>query len=65
MLQRRATRVVKNIYEGQKLSFADIEFQRPCPQDAIIPNDAKKFIGRKVKRNIKSGDYLRKKDFIN
>ncbi len=65
VLQRRATRVVKNLYKGQKLSFADIEFQRPCPQDAIIPNDAKKFIGKKVKRNIKSGDYLRKKDFIN
>lgn len=65
VLQRRATRVIKNLYKGQKLSFDDIEFQRPCPQDSIIPNDAKKFIGKKVKRNIKSGDYLRKKDFIN
>ena len=65
VLQRRATRVVKNLVKGQKLSFVDIDFQRPCPQDAIIPNDANKFIGKKVKRNIKLGDYLRKKDFIN
>tara|TARA_B100000963_G_scaffold296499_1_gene267658 strand:- start:7385 stop:8452 length:1068 start_codon:yes stop_codon:yes gene_type:complete len=63
ILQRRATRVIKNIYRGQTLSLKDIEFQRPCPLNAITPNNSKKFFGKKVKRNIKSGDYLRITDF--
>ena len=58
ILQRRATRVIKNIYRGQTLSLKDIEFQRPCPLNAITPNNSKNFL-EKVKRNIKSGDYLR------
>ena len=63
VLQRRAVRVIKNIYKGQKISLNDIEFQRPCPRDAITPNNAQKFIGKKIKRNIKSGDYLKEKYF--
>ena len=63
VLQRRATRVVKNIYAGQRISLDDIEFQRPCPQDAITPNHAYRFIGKKIKRNVMAGDYLRIKDF--
>ena len=65
VLQRRAARVIKNIKKGKNITIQDIEYQRPCPQNAITPNDSKKILGKKIKRNIKSGDHLRKTDFDN
>ena len=63
VLQRRSTRVIKNIKKGQTITQADVEYQRPCPNNAITPNNSKKIFGKKVKRDIKSGDHLRKTDF--
>jgi sialic acid synthase SpsE len=37
-----------------------IQFQRPCPPDAISVNQIDDLLGKKVIANIESGDYLRK-----
>ena len=63
VLQRRATRSIKNLKKGQKILRKDIEYQRPCPRNALTPNESKKIFGKKIKRNINNGDYLRKSDF--
>jgi len=63
VLQRRATRAIKNLKKGQKILRKDIEYQRPCPQNALTPNESKKIFGKKIKRNINNGDYLKKSDF--
>ena len=63
ILQRRAIRVNRNVTAGEKISRADIEFQRPCPLDAIKPNDIKFVLGRTVSRDIEEGDCLNVEDF--
>jgi len=63
VLQRRSIRVTKNFYRGEVLKKDNIEFQRPCPKDAIIPNDLRKFLGKKLNRNLKSGSHLKKTYF--
>ena len=63
VLQRRATRAIRDIKKGEKITRQDIEYQRPCPKEAITPNNSKKIFEKKIKRNIKSGDFLRKNDF--
>ena len=63
VLQRRAVRSVKKIFKGERINFNDFEFQRPCPRDALKPNDLRKFLGKKIKRNLSIGEYLKKSFF--
>ena len=63
VLQRRSTRAIRDIKKGQKITRLDIEYQRPCPINAITPNQSKKIFNKKIKRNVKNGDFLRKNDF--
>ena len=63
VLQRRATRAIKDLKKGQRILRKDIEYQRPCPPNALTPNESKKKIGKKIKKNINNGDYLKKSDF--
>lgn len=63
ILQRRATRAIRNLKKGQKVERKDIEYQRPCPTKALTPNESKKIFGKKIKKNINVGDYLKKSDF--
>ncbi len=63
ILQRRSARVIKKLKKGQKISREDFEYQRPCPKQALTPNQSKKIIGKKIKRNVKIGDYLKISDF--
>ena len=51
ILQRRSIRLVRNVNKNEKLKRKDIEFQRPCPSDAIIPNDFSKFKGKNLLKN--------------
>ncbi len=62
VLQRRATRVIKNIKKGQIINRLDVEYQRPCPANAITPNQSKRIFGKKVRRNIRMGDFIKKSD---
>ena len=63
ILQRRAIRVINEIKAGTVINENDIEFQRPCPLDAISINSVDRVVGRKVKMNIDNGDYLREEQF--
>ena len=60
VLQRRSIRVVKDVLEGEEFSRDFIQFQRPCPLDAISVNDIKDLIGKKLLKPIRQGDYLRR-----
>lgn len=62
VLQRRAIRVIRDIKAGDRIARTDIEFQRPCPPDAIQPNDVRFVLGRVAQRDIESGDCLRPED---
>lgn len=64
ILQRRAIRVNRSIVKGEKITRNDIEFQRPCPKDAISPNDVNLILGAMVNRTIDEGEHLRIKDFV-
>jgi sialic acid synthase SpsE len=59
ILQRRAIRIKKDLMVGDIVSEEDLEFLRPCPEDALPPYELKKVIGKKLKENIKSGDYIK------
>ena len=63
VLQRRAIRAVKKIHAHETLHLDQIEFQRPCPVDAIKPNEYQNYEGRILKNDIEIGQYLTPKDF--
>lgn len=63
VLQRRAIRVNKKLKAGEILERDMIEFQRPCPEDAIKPNNINFILGRALKREVQEGDYLKIDDF--
>ena len=43
---------MRDLNYGERISKEDVEFQRPCPKDAIIPSDIKKYIGKKLFKKI-------------
>lgn len=63
VLQRRAIRLIRNIKKGELVIRKDIEFQRPCPLDAISPNDFKIIDGKKINKDLTNGDYLKSEYF--
>lgn len=63
ILQRRAIRVIKDLKAGEVLTADMIQFQRPCPTDAIQPNDVAKLLNRNVIKDITNGDFLRLEHF--
>ena len=63
VLQRRSVRAIYNISKGEKLTLDKIEFQRPCPKDAIKPNDLNRFLNKNLMKVLKVNDYLTKSHF--
>ena len=63
VLQRRSIRAKRQIKKGEVITTEDFEFQRPCPQDALKLNDFEKYIGKKIKVDLKKDEYL-KYDFF-
>jgi len=63
ILQRRSVRAICDVTKGEKLSFDKIEFQRPCPENAIKPNDLNRLLNKKLKKTLKANDYLTKSHF--
>jgi sialic acid synthase SpsE len=59
ILQRRAIRVIKDVKEGDVLKVKDIQFQRPCPGDALSVNEIDKLLNKTIAKTINAGDYLR------
>lgn len=58
ILQRRSVRVTRDISEGHILKSDDLICLRPSPNDAFQPNQLNTVIGKKLRKDIKKGDYL-------
>lgn len=52
----------KELSEGQTLDFDDLEAKKPAGY-GISAQDFEEFIGKKLSRRIKAGEFLEKKDF--
>ena len=63
VLQRRAVRACRDLHKGEELSREMIEYQRPCPLDALTPNDFAHFSGKPLTKEVSEGDYLRAHSF--
>jgi len=59
ILQRRAIRVKKDLAIGDIIHEDDLEFLRPCPKDALPPYELDNILGKKVTKDIKSGDFIK------
>lgn len=64
ILQRRAIRLIVSKKKGDILKLNELQFQRPCPDDAISVNDLNKIIGKKLSKDIENGDCLRREDIV-
>ena len=62
IIQRRSVRLKEAKKKGQIVSFSDLEFLRPCPNDAITPMDVESIVGKKLLRDINKGDYIKVND---
>ena len=63
ILQRRAIRTNIKIKKGEKIKKEDIFPLRPCPKNAYPLQKIENIIGKKVKRNLSKGEYIKLKDF--
>ncbi len=64
IVQRRSIRVKKNMLKGDLIKYEDIEALRPCPSDAIPPSQINNIVNRKLNKDLKKGDYLKKEDIL-
>jgi len=64
VLQRRSVRAIKSISKGSILDKKFLEYQRPCPPDAIKPNELKLYLGKTVRFDIEEGDCIKISDVI-
>ena len=64
VLQRRSIRACRDIAKGEVLTREMIEFQRPCPNNALKPNDFQNYQGIALKKAITKGSHLTTDDFI-
>jgi sialic acid synthase SpsE len=63
VLQRRAIRVKKDLKAGDIVYEDDLDFLRPCPNDALPPYELEKIINKRLKIDVKSGGYLKWTNF--
>ncbi len=61
VLQRRAIRLNKDIKKNEIIQKKDLSVLRPCPKDALPIYEIDKIIGKKSKRNFKTGEYIKKR----
>jgi len=62
VIQRRGLRFAKNLSIGHSLEKDDLFPLRPLNSDGIPPYDIVCLVGRKLKRQVKADDYIRKED---
>jgi len=61
IVQRRGVWIKNEIKKGKKLKMNDLNFLRPCPKNSISPFEIKKYIGKKVRKNLTKNSLLTKK----
>lgn len=61
IVQRRGVWIKKYLKKGEKLKKEYLKFLRPCPQKSISPFYIDKYLGKKVKKNLKIDSLLTKK----
>lgn len=59
ILQRRAIRLKDNLTTGSILTRDHLNVLRPCPTDAISPYQIKDLVGKRLRKDMNSGEYLR------
>lgn len=59
IVQRRCVRAGSDLEAGTALDMHDLMVLRPCPVDAVAPYDIQKLIGRRLRRTVRSGEYLK------
>ncbi len=62
VVQRRSLRARVALAESSIIKEDDFVALRPCPADALTPADFKMIVGRRLRREITPGDYLRAVD---
>lgn len=62
IVQRRSLRASHNLEAGKVIVEGDFVPLRPCPNDAISPSQIQNIIGKKLRKTLSSGEYLREKD---
>ena len=62
VVQRRSLRAHKIIEAGNMIQEGDFVPLRPCPNDAIEPSEIHNIIGKKLRRTVPVGEYLRETD---
>ena len=61
IVQRRGVWTKKALHKNEKLKLSDLKFLRPCPKNSISPFYIKKYIGKKIKRDLKINTLITKK----
>ena len=64
VVQRRGVWAKNKLYKGEKLKSQDLKILRPCPKRSISPFFLKKYLGKKLKKNIKENSIITKKCVI-
>ena len=64
VLQRRSLRFTRDVAEGDIINIEDLQFQRPCPEDAFNINNYEILIGEPAPRSFPKGDYVKQNDIL-
>ena len=64
ILQRRSIRLTKDKGKGETLNEPDLIELRPCPEDSIPLSKINEIIGKRLKKAIKKGEYLKWEDLM-
>jgi len=56
IIQRRGVRFNQDLSKGRKITRKMLEILRPCPRNSINPFFLEKFLGKKLKKNVKKND---------
>tara|TARA_B110000008_G_C16894298_1_gene534094 strand:+ start:210 stop:1277 length:1068 start_codon:yes stop_codon:yes gene_type:complete len=56
ILQRRAIRANKKLKVGSVVKINDLEFLRPCPENALSPSFIDQLVGKSIPRNLNAGE---------
>tara|TARA_B100000989_G_C19526808_1_gene467344 strand:- start:1755 stop:2825 length:1071 start_codon:yes stop_codon:yes gene_type:complete len=62
VLQRRSIRVNKHLNKNHIIQREDLNVLRPCPENAIIPRDINKVIGKRINKKLIKDEILKWED---